>query len=190
MMYYFFLPFALLRYSEQSLLVKKWGLKLIVLVSLLLVIFLKETNGAKGLFGNIDTESDRIQEYLEMETNFGFFIPVFFHILLILLSYRMHNYSSGNKDYQSSNITLAIWQNTLCQVIFYPLYMLSLTFSRLMTVSSIILLSYQGLYDLHFTNKQRVVLFRISILMLIAYYYRQFVIGNLWEISVVPLFKL
>lgn len=102
----------------------------------------------------------------------------------------MHKYSISNDDKQSFGITFPIWQNTVCQVLFYPLYMLALTFARLTTVSSIVLLSYQGLYDLHFAKKQRAVLFGISILTLVAYYYRQFVIGSLWDVSVVPLFKL
>lgn len=190
MMYYFFLPFALLKFFEKILFERGWIIKSFVLFSVLFSIFLKATGSAKGFFANINTESDRVQGYLELETNFGFFIPVFFHILSIFQAYKMHNYSMSNDDEQSYRILLPLWQNTLCQVAFYPLYMLALTFARLTTVSSIVLLSYQGLYYLYFDKKQKTVLFCISIIILIAYYYRQFVMGSLWDVNVVPLFKL
>lgn len=190
MMYYFFLPFALLKIFEQTVLEKKWIVQTLVVVSVLTSAYLKVTGATKSVFASIDAESDKIQGYLELETNFGFFIPFLFHILLVYLAYKMYKDSIDNDDEYSYSMTLPIWQNTLGQVVFYPLYMLALTFARLTTVSSIVLLSYQGLYDLQFTKKQRTLLLGISLLTLIAYYYRQFIMGVLWELNVVPLFHL
>lgn len=190
MMYYLFLPLVLFKLFNQVLIEKQWVVKTLFLVSVIISAFLKYTGTAKNLFSSLETETDKIQDYLELETNLGFFIPVFFHILIILLSYKMYKATIDNDDNESYMICLPIWQNSLCQVLFYPLYMLALTFARLTTVSSIILLSYQGLEQLQFSKSQRNIFFCISILMILAYYYRQFVMGSLWEINVLPLFSL
>lgn len=191
MMYYFYIPFVLLKIFDGLLLRKRWIIKLMVTLSLLLSVYFRITGTASSLFSSFDTgDSEKIQEYLEMSTNFGFYIPVFFHILCVLLVNQITKGAQQFKDIYTTQYSLKLWQNTIAQVIFYPAYMLALTFARLTTVSSLVLLSYQGDRRLLYSSKDRKVFMFISLLILVAFYFRQFYIGNLWEINVVPLFTI
>lgn len=191
MMYYFYIPFVLLKVFDGLLLKRRWIIGLMVTLSLLLSVYFRITGTASSIFSSFDTgDSDKIQEYLEMSTNFGFYIPVCFHILCVLLASHLSKRAHRYNDLYTTQYSVKLWQNTISQVLFYPAYMLALTFTRLTTVSSLILISYQGDGRLVYSSKDRKQFMLISLLILFAFYFRQFVIGNLWDVNIIPLFTI
>lgn len=196
-MYYLYLIFAFINTNftlansemEDQYINKNRWVKIIVVVSLVLSIFLRISGSANQFLANIFSfiESDKLDSYLGLSTNMGFFIPVIMQLLALWISIGNEQVKSGIsiKDKQHAVILKNI---NLLQILFYPLFMVAVTFMRLITESSLVTIMSCGYnYDRLWLRERKKIL-KICFVIILAYCYRQFVMGNLWEASVIPLF--
>jgi hypothetical protein len=132
-------------------------------------------------------DSEKLESYASLSTNMGFFIPVIMQLLSLYLAYR-HRYYSKECGELRQNYAQIIYSTNLLQILFYPFFMISTTFMRIITEYSLVTITATGYEFDDFIMRERKRLFLCVSLLIAAYYYRQFVMGSLWDISVIPLF--
>jgi hypothetical protein len=161
----------------------------VVIISLTLTILMRVSGTANHYVGGLLSafNSDKLESYASLTTNMGFFIPVIMQILSLYLAYK-HRYYSKVCGELRQNYAQIIYSTNLLQILFYPFFMISTTFMRFITEYSLVTIAAIGYeFDDFIMHERKRLLLCVS-LLIVAYYYRQFIMGNLWDISVVPLF--
>ncbi len=170
---------------------KKTLLKLLITFSIVSSIFLKASGSAQYYLANIFSfmESEKIDSYFELETQMGFFIPVIMQLLSMLLAYKTYKSARSLKADHFILKGNLYFSNLMC-VLYYPLFMIALTFMRLITAFSFVTIC-ASFYDIkNVDTATRKKIFGFAMLIIIGFYYRKFFLGNMWELSIVPLFSL
>lgn len=197
-MYYIYLIFAFSykklasnEEGEVNLFSNKKVMMLIVATSLFVSAILR-INGTASLFlSRIFSfmESDKIDLYLTLSTKLGFYIPVVLQLLALYVTYKYRKMMKNvnNNRYQYAEI---LFYTNLLQILFYPLFMVSITFTRLITSASLVTISATGYKTYELWQNERIRIVGLNFLIVFAFIFRNFVLGNLWNISVVPLFNL
>ena len=143
MMYYFFLVFLIKPRKNPVHFIRG-----VVAVSLLLTVFLRISGSAlyflQPFFNVLDNE--HISIYTNFKVDLGFYLPVFLQILLTYICFSARKYLQ--KSGVISEKADTIYYTVLISVVFMPFYLLSLTFMRLLTVLSLVLVvSCTGISD-------------------------------------------
>ncbi len=197
-MYYIYLIFLIVgtgkensQPSAASIKRRNLLLKVVISLSLVLTVILKISGSANSFFANLfsffDMESEKLDSYIELSTNLGFLIPVGIQLLCLLFAYNYRNVTSKYENGLSRR-GLILYYINLMQMIFYPFFMLSTTFMRF--ISYFVPVSFgiagQDYISLSFNHRKKVLIF--GAIIILGYYFRSFIIGSMWEVSVVPLF--
>ncbi len=192
-MYYPFLIFALI--NMQSVRSKRGNaiLKLICLGAVILSVILRATGTANSVIGQMVyfLSSDKVDGYMEQSTNLGFYIPVAIQLLCLFHVWRYREIRTGRRlaltgeEDERANI---LFMTGILTILFYPLFMISVTFIRLLSAYSLTAICYtctiqQGMN----LQTRKKVLFTGSIIVG-AYYIHSFIINNWWERLVIPFF--
>ena len=189
-MYYLFLIFLFVNTSKSLEDCKNNLVKSICFIGVILSIVVRFTGTANRLIGGMASvfDNEKFNSYIELSTNGGFYIAIIMQLLSMYCAYKymrsMQEYYP--LEYQIQGETL-FFINYL-QVLFYPFFMISTTFMRLLTVSSFVTITACGkeAEKLFLGTRQQLIFY--SLLVIFGFYIRQFIIGDLWETSVLPFF--
>lgn len=137
------------------------------------------------IFGSLD--SDNLNNYVLSRVNIGYIIPVGLHLLTLLYvkKYRKYVYIQVPEDIEMADNLLSL--NLIC-VLFYPLFLYALTFTRLITAFSLITLTISGKSFKYFSLRRKTLICFWGLLIIIAYIYYNFILNDYFEYSYIPLF--
>ncbi|MGN0398089.1 MAG: hypothetical protein ACI4EL_08805 [Candidatus Fimimorpha sp.] len=198
MMYYAFLLFAFIKKSElvqdaddRTELKQNRLIVFIVTISILLSVFLRINGSANVFLVRIFSfvESDKLNLYWGLSTNLGFYIPIVLQWITLYLAYKYRSLSERISDeyYHFSNTLFYV---NLLEIVFYPLFMVSLTFARLVTSISLATITATGYKTRNMYQCERMRIVGNCFLVILVYCIRYYLLGNLWEVAAVPFFHL
>lgn len=197
-MYYVYLIFLLISTGKtdaepSALSIKRKNrlLSIVIALSLVFSVILKISGSANSFFARLfsffEMESEKIETYLELSTNWGFLIPVCIQLLCLLFAYNYRIVTSAcESDLRRRGLIL--YYINFMQIIFYPFFMLSTTFMRFVTYFVPVSFCFAGVGfgRLSFADRKRVLFF--GAIVILGNYFRSFVLGSMWEVSIIPLF--
>ncbi|MCI7381402.1 MAG: EpsG family protein [Hungatella hathewayi] len=201
-MYYAFILFALINtdvpasMEECSLNIyshirRHRIIAVLVIASLTLSFVLRLSGSANEFLSRIFSiiDFDKMDDYLSLSTKGGFYIPVIMQLLSLYLAFIIKK-QSKRTSLLNQQYTDVLYYFNLLQVIFYPLFMISTTFMRLITATSMVTIAAGGYDKFEFKQRKRFKITGASFLIVAASLFRQLVLGHWWETAVVPLFHL
>lgn len=184
-MYYFYLLFVLKPRKRSKRIVGA-----IAISSVLFTIIIRLSGSAitflEPFFETLDNE--HINMYTGLSVNMGFYLPVFLQMVIVFIAYRIRKYRESSGILNQS--TDALFYTSILSLVFCPFYALALTFSRLQTAFSLVLITSNSIYVEDRQGKSLCTL--MSILMVMSYWLTVIVsglkgfIGN----SVLPFFDV
>tara|TARA_R110001606_G_scaffold399137_1_gene581044 strand:- start:612 stop:1598 length:987 start_codon:yes stop_codon:yes gene_type:complete len=187
-MYYMFLIFAFidLRIKNRKSLIKK-----IVVFSLIfsLLNILSGRVLLNSMQSYIDSmENDKLSVYFALRTNWGFLLPIGIHALTTFYAFK---YRETVKKYDQNK--WLFYADTLLYiniiiVVFYPLFMIALTFMRLLTSFSIITIIVSGYRQEYFNKVERLKMIMSGLLIVGLYYFINIYLAGYAEKTVLPFF--
>ena len=163
----------------------------LVIASLILSFVLRLSGSANEFLSRIFSfiDSDKMDDYLSLSTKGGFYIPVIMQLLSLYLAFIIKK-QSKKTSLLNQQYTDVLYYFNLLQVIFYPLFMISTTFMRLITATSMVTIAAGGYNKFELKQRKRFKITGASVLIVAASLFRQLVLGHWWETAVVPLFHL
>lgn len=195
-MYYFFL--ILLFNKVRFLSPKK-----VFILSIISFVFM--LIGGKGLLMTFlgplvySLNSDNLNQYFTTQTNLGFLIPLTIHFILLVYIFIvdkiysrkpvLNNESCTRKNnaYKLKD-TKIILNSTLLLTLIYPLFLVSLTFNRIYTAYSLILIMISSTFICNFSKLHRMGVLFFPFLIIVIYYIFNFYLNNYIDSAVIPLF--
>ena len=184
-MYYFFLLFLLTPKRNP-----KYFVSAIAIGALLLTIIARLSGSAASIlapfFNMLDNE--HIDKYIDLSVHWGFYLPVFLQIVIVYIAVRMRKYREVVGLPERATETL--YYTTILSLVFCPFYALALTFMRLQTAFSLVIVSANSIHVNDLEGKA--LCSRMSLLMVLAYWFNNIIsglrgfIGN----SVIPFFDV
>ncbi|CAM1373797.1 EpsG family protein [Tenacibaculum xiamenense] len=187
-MYYMFLILLLVNLKVKK---RKYLIKIIVGFSLL-VSLLNLITG-RGLLNSIQgiidsMQNDRLSTYFAIRTNWGFMLPIGIHILVTIYSLKYRNIVSKYDQHKWYSYANTLFYVNLITVVFYPLYMIVLTFMRLLTALSLTTIIASG-YRLELLNKRdKLKLLSSGFLIICLYFYINMYLNDYISKTVLPFF--
>lgn len=187
-MYYIFLILALVNLKKKY---RKNLIKIIIIISLTISLFTILT-GRKFLDFiqvAIDSfENERLSTYADLRTNLGFLLPIGIHILTTLFSFIYRDIvKKYNQDKWYFYANTLFYVN-LIAIVFYPLFMITLTFMRLLTALSLTTIIASGYRQEYFNKKDRLKLLLSGFMIICLYYFINMYLGGYIEKTVLPFF--
>ena len=142
-MYYFFLVFLILPRKKTGKFIR-----IIVVLSLLLTVYLRISGSAlyvlQPFFNLLD--NGHISGYTSYKVGLGFYIPVFLQILLTYVCFSVRRFLQRRGE--GCEMVDTMYYTVLISILFMPFYSLALTFMRLLTALSLVLVvSCSGISD-------------------------------------------
>lgn len=186
-MYYSFALLMLLKIRRYDFKIKKL-VYIFIIVTILVLLTDRNLSFIQLLVDYIDNE--KISIYFSERTNLGFILPIGIHFLISSYSFFLHNgvkkrFSVESNEYQT---TKKILYATLLLIVFYPLFIVSLTFMRLLTAYSMVLFATTGtLFSLMYV-KDRQKVFLTSMLIIISFYFINLYLNDYWFKTFRPFF--
>jgi len=187
-MYYMFLVLLLVDLKVKK---RKHLIKIIVAFSLAicLINLVNGRNLLDSMQGFIDgMQNERLSIYFGFRTNWGFLLPVAIHILITIYSYIYREIvKKYNRDkwYLYANTLLYV---NLIAVIFYPLFMIVLTFMRLLTALSLATIIASSYGQKYFNKTDRFKLLSSGFLIICLYFYINLYLNDYMTKAVLPFF--
>lgn len=190
-LYYPFLLLLLIRskvFSPQKI--------FIISMTLCLVMFTFGKVGITNFLQNLilpildTTESNNLRNYFLSRVNFGYLIPVSVHLLTLFYLSRVKYLSTIRKGSLIDNrYANRLYDMCLLLTLLYPLYMFSLTFTRLLTafVLCALSISYSCIKDLQRKDIHRLFIYSWPPMMI--YFIYNIIMSDYWTKSVIPLFQ-
>ncbi|WP_272152051.1 EpsG family protein [Tenacibaculum aiptasiae] len=187
-MYYIFLVLVLVNLKIKK---RKYLIKGIIIFSVTIVIF--NVLSGRGLLNSLQSTIDsmdntRLSTYFAIRTNWGFMLAIGIHVLTTIYAFRyraiVRKYDQ-EKWYFYARTLLYV---NLFAVIFYPLFMIALTFMRILTslsLTTIIASSYKQEY---FNKTDRLKLLFSGFLIICLYFYINMYLAGYIESAVLPFF--
>lgn len=189
MMYYMFLIFTVIDNNHQFYTSNKF-IRIICIISIFASILLRLSGSATRVLQQVFSfmENEKIDAYTALSTNLSFYFLVGMQLLTLYYIWSYSRLHSNDKSVQVNQQVLLI--AGYLTVLFYPLFMLSMTFGRLTTTFSFLAIIYSGKnsYCYKVALRRRILMPAAFILM--GYYFQQFVIGNMFNNSILPLLNL
>lgn len=184
-MYYFFLLF-LIKPKKNP----KYFVRAIAVGFVLLTIVIRLNGSALSflspLFMMLDNE--HINKYTELNVNMGFYLPLFLQLVIIYIALTVKKFRDSIGLSKRSTETL--FYTSILTLVFCPFYALALTFSRLQTAFSLVLIASNSIYiD---SKAGRDLCTKMSILMIAAFWLIIIVSGwrGFINESVLPFFDI
>lgn len=187
-MYYAYLILLFLNSRASEDIRKNMLIKIITGVSLLLTIFFRINGSASSFFSAIfeQMDSDKFDTYLTLKTGMGFYLPVLMHLSVLLFVWKSRKIISCESE--DFGIVNSILFTSLLIIAFYPLFLISTVFMRIVSAFSLAAITAVGIdSDERFWYQRRRFVMAAN-WILITNYFIKFVIGLTWELSVVPFF--
>lgn len=187
-MYYMFLVLALIDLKIKN---RKLLIKVIIIFSLSFSVFtiLIGRNLLNSIQVIVDSiENDKLSTYFGLRTNWGFLLPVVIHVLTTLYSFIYRNIVrkyNQDKWYFYANTLFYV---NLIAIVFYPLFMIALTFMRLLTSLSLTTIIASGYGQEYFNKMDRLKLLLSGFIIICFYYYINMYLGGYMEKTVLPFF--
>ena len=183
-MYYYFLVLLL------SPILKSRFLMVSVLSSLFAFVALMRASDSalsfvQPFFDTLDNE--HINIYTQATVHFGFYIALFIHLMVVYVAYaiRKHALKKGG-DSLMANV---LFNTVLLSLVFVPFYTVALTFMRLITAFSLIVIT-AGSTVLADSYKSRMLCVKLSLLIVFSFHLLKIITGGFWETSIVPYFDV
>ena len=183
MMYYFFLVLLL------SPILKSRFLMVLVMSSLFVFVALMRASDSalsfvQPFFDALDNE--HINIYTQATVHFSFYISLFIHLVVVYVVYVIYRFlrKRGNVAMGKS-----LFYTVLLSLLFVPFYSVALTFMRLITAFSLVVICASSSI-LNESFKSRLLCARLSLLMVLSYYLTRILIGDFFEKAVVPYFDV
>lgn len=187
-MYYMFIVFAFVDLKNEY---KNKIIKIIIIFSLTASVF--NLFIGRNLLNFIqviadDFENERLSTYFGLRTNWGFLLPIGIHILTTLYSYIYRDIVkkyNNEKWYFYANTLLYV---NLIAIVFYPLFMIALTFMRLLTSLSLTTIIASGYKQAYFSKLERLKILSYGFIIICLYYFINMYLGGYVEKTVLPFF--
>ena len=183
-MYYYFLLFLFKPLKNPKTFV--W---IVAVLTVLFTLLARVSGNALSFmipfFDAIDSE--HISRYTEGTVHSGFYLAVFIHAVVVFIAYRVRKQSHQyDKDVEKSD---TLFYSVLLSLLFCPFYTIALTFLRLITAFSLIVVTASSSL-LSDSYKSRVLCSRMSLLMVFAFYLMRVFMGGFFQTSVIPYFDV
>ena len=184
-MYYYFFLF-LIRPKKNP----KYFVGAIAIASVIFTILIRLSGSAMSFlapfFNMLDNE--HINKYTVLNVNLGFYLPIFLQVVMIYIAVKIRRY----RDFVGlpKQATDALYYTSILSLVFCPFYALALTFSRLQSAFSLVLITANSI---HVTSRAgRTLNTNMSILMVAAFWLNIIVSGLQGFIghSVIPFFDI
>lgn len=187
-MYYAYLILLFLNSKASEDIRKNKLIKIIAGVSIVLTIFFRINGSASSFFSAIfaQMETDKFDTYLSLKTGMGFYLPVVLHLSVLLFVWKSRKIISYESE--DFGIVNSILFTSLLIVAFYPLFLISTVFMRIVSAFSLAAITAVGIDSEERFLYQRRGFVMAANWILVTIYFIKFVIGLTWELSVVPFF--
>lgn len=185
-MYYIFLIFIFVDPQKKKRVMKWFATFMIIFTG---INFLSGSNLVfiQNFINSL--ESERLTIYFSGRTNLGFLLPIGIHILTTYYTYyyRKIIYSLNlNKNIKIYSDYL--FYINLMAIIFYPLFLVALTFMRLLTSLSITTIISTGFYQHKFNQMEKLKLLGCGLLIIALFYFINVYLSGYWEKTMLPFF--
>lgn len=188
-MYYIFLVLALVDLKIKK---RKSLIKGIIIFSVTVVVI--NVLSGRGLLNSMQSMIDsldntRLSVYFAIRTNWGFMLPISIHVLTTIYAFRyrgiVRKYDQG-KWYFYAEMLLYV---NLIAVVFYPLFMIALTFMRILTSLSLTTIIASCYRQEYFNKTDRLKLLLSGFLIICLYFYINIYLNGYFDSAVLPFFE-
>lgn len=186
-MYYSFSILLLLKTKKYDIKIRNI-VYLFIFVAIIILFTDRNLNLIQLLVDRIGNE--KISIYFSERTNLGFVLPIGIHIFISSYALFLHTgikkrFSIESREYQ---MTKKILYATLLLIVFYPLFIVSLTFMRILTAYSMVIFTTTGtLFTLTY-NKDKQKVFLTSWLIILTFYFINLYLNDYWFKTFRPFF--
>ena len=185
-MYYFFL-LLLLNPPKGS----KYFVNSIIAVTFVFTLLMRVSGSAVSFltpfFATLD--NDHIDIYTKYTVNFGFYIALALHFIVVYLVYRVRKFKVLTNSCTPE--VDALYYSTIVSLIFCPFYALALTFMRLITAFSlVVIIAGSGFMNESYKSRKEIV--KLSLLVVGAFILMKLITGaeSFIQMSVLPFFDV
>ena len=183
-MYYFFLA-LLIKPSRNP----KYFVSLIVGITVIFTELMRLSGSALSymmpFFDTLDNE--HINKYTAVSVRAGFYFPILIHVVVVYITYRIRAFLIKEKKFVTEADTL--FYTVLISLLFCPFYAIALTFMRLITSFSLVVITASSKL-LNGSYSSRSLCVRMSLLFVAASYLMRLVMGGFIQTSVIPYFDV
>ena len=184
MMYYFFLLLLIKPLKNPQYMVR-----IIVGITIIFTVWMRLSGSAMAslqpFFNALD--NDHIDKYTLVTVRSGFYLALLVHLVIVYVAYkiRQHIIREGKND---ANVD-TLYYTVLLSLLFCPFYAVALTFMRLITAFSLIVVT-AGSTLLCDSYKSRQLCVRLSLLVVFSFYVIRILMGGFMTTSVLPYFNV
>lgn len=184
MMYYFFLVLLIKPFKNP-----KFFVGIVVIITIIFTVLMRVSGSALSFltpfFDALD--NDHINKYTSGTVHSGFYVALFIHSAVVYVAYTIRKFKI--MEGTCSDDTDTLYYTVLLSLVFCPFYAVSLTFMRLITAFSLVVVTASSglLAD---SYKSRVVCVRMSLLIVFAFYLMRIAFGGFFNSSVIPYFDV
>ena len=184
MMYYFFLLLLIKPLKNPQYMVR-----IIVGITIIFTVLMRLSGSAMAFlqpfFNALD--NDHIDKYTHFTVRSGFYLALLVHLVVVYVAYkiRQHKIREGKND---ANVD-TLYYTVLLSLLFCPFYAVALTFMRLITAFSLIVVT-AGSTLLCDSYKSRQLCVRLSLLVVFSFYVIRILMGGFMTTSVLPYFNV
>ena len=186
MMYYFFLV-LLINPKKRP----KYFVNIVVAFTLAITIIMRISGSAISFLAPFFSalDNDHVNLYTQYTVNYGFYIAVIIHIVVV---YAIHNVRLYNILTDSNSTRLdALYYSSIISLIFCPFYCIALTFMRLITAFSLVVITI-GSSFMNTTVESRNKIIRLSLIVEGFFLLMKLITGadSFLQMSVLPFFDI
>lgn len=183
-MYYFYLVLLLKPLKNPRLFVG-----IIVGITVVFTIILRLSGSALSFmapfFNAIDNE--HIDKYTTVSVKAGFFFPILIHLVVVYIAYKIRAFMI--KEGKDINNADTLYYSVLLSLLFCPFYAIALTFMRLITAFSLVVITASSSL-LSGSYKSRLLCVQMSLLFVVSSYLMRIVMGGFVQTSIIPYFDV
>ena len=184
LMYYFFLVLLI-----KPLKKPQYFVSLIVTFTIVFTIIMRLSGSTLSfLMPFFDTlDNEHINKYTAVEVHAGFYLAVLVHLVVVYIVYKVRKYKITNDIDARDADTL--YYTVLISLLFCPFYSVALTFMRLITSFSLVVITAcSGILEESYQSRSLCT--RMSLLFVAASYLMRLVMGGFFQTSVIPYFDV
>jgi|GEM_PF-7063686 len=187
-MYYMFLVLAIidLKIKNREFLIKVISIISIIFSALVLLTGRNLLDSIQVIVDSI--ENDKLSSYFSLRTRWGFLLPIGVHVLTVLYSFIYRNIVKKYNQEKWYFYANTLFYVNLIAVVFYPLFMIALTFMRLLTSLSLTTIIASGYRQEYFSKSDRLKLLLSGLMIISLYYYINIYLGGYIDKTVLPFF--
>ena len=162
---------------------------LVVIITVIFTVLMRVSGTALSFltpfFDALDNE--HINKYTEGTVHSGFYVAVLIHSAVVYVAYTIRKCKL--MDGSCSTDTDTLYYTVLLSLVFCPFYAVSLTFMRLITAFSLVVVT-AGSGLLANSNKSRVLCVKLTLFVVFTFYLMRIAFGGFFYSSVIPYFDV